>query len=501
MSTILQANRATHDVAPKNQRSLAALYAEVARANQKFPAIIRESQILTHSDFWDAIQSFAINMQTYGVKEGSLIALNSADVLASMAMVFATSALGARFVVASHTLALAKVIKPTHFFRTSEVNGSPRVDFKVIDETWLPTEQTRSATLNLAIDPTPNKDWLYLHTSGTTGLSKYIALSEKLVLDRTAAVAKDFPFQRTTMASTFSPVSRPFLARGIATLMNAGALVDSGDFDYWKKVGVNLVCGSPLQVGKLLEGVSFRPRLARIEVSGAKLPDDIAENLLQNFEHVIDVYGAAETNKSFENFIEHDSDGRLVRRGMAVNSEVEIVTASGERCEVSVAGSVRVRNSYVAQGYVNSPEATAKSFRDGWFYPGDIAMWGKNGELIVIGRDDDVINIGGYKLNAGMLDMFFRSIPGISDAIAFANPKPHAVEKILVFVVLGKEVERANVISVACERANTTLGLSIGADSVRPIDAIPRTEEGKPDRRACRKMVMARAGLTWEVPP
>ncbi len=150
----------------------------------------------------------------------------------------------------------------------------------------------------------------------------------------------------------------------------------------------------------------------------------------------------------------------------------------------------------MVHGYLKAPEATEKSFRDGWFYPGDIATWGENGELVIIGREDDVINIGGYKLNAGMLDMLFGAVPGIREAISFHNPKPNAVEKVLVFVVFEKEAARANVVDTACELARTKLGLSLMPSSFRGVEAIPRTEDGDPDRATCRKMVLERTQLS-----
>ncbi len=476
--------------------SLASYYGRIATENQGFPAILREQQVITHGDFWDVVKSFAYHMRNEGVRTGSLVAVNTTDMLASLATLFATSLLGARSVVASMVLANAKILRPTHFFRSPEVIGNKRVNFKLIDDSWMPTPQSRTQEIDYAGNATPDADWLYLHTSGTTGRAKFIALSEKLVMDRTAAVAKDFPFQRTTLATTFPAASRPFFARAIATLLNAGAIVDSKSLDFWTKVGVNLVCGSPLQVTKLLDDISFSPRVARIEVSGAKLPDDIAAKLLRNFELVVDVYGAAETNKTFENIVMRDSEGRVFRKGQWLDSEIEIVSAGGRRCETAEVGSVRIRNKYMVRSYLQAPEATAKSFRDGWFYPGDIAMWGENGELLIIGREDDVINIGGYKLNAGMLDMLFRSVPGIRDAISFHNPKPHAVDKVLVHVVFEKDAVRANVVDAACELAKARLGLSVGTSSIRAVHAIPRTEDGNPDRGACQKMVLERTRLT-----
>ncbi len=475
--------------------SLASEYGRIAAGNQRFPAIIRADQVITHGLFWAIVQSFALHLRGEGVKMGSLVALNTKDMLPSLSTLFATSLLGARLAIAGKTLARAKVLRPTHFFRTPEVSGSRRVDFKLIDDSWMPSTPSQLREAEFSTPAMPDAEWLYLHTSGTTGHAKYIALSEKMVRERTAAVARDFPFQRTTLASTFGATSRPFFARAIATLLNAGAIIDSTDFALWTRAGVNLVCGSPLQLAKLFGGVSFTPRIKRIEVSGAKLPDDIAAHLLDNFEVVVDVYGAAETSKSFENIVLRSPEGRIMRKGLKLDSEIEIVSASGRRCAPGEAGSVRVKNGYMVKGYLQVPEATAKSFRDGWFYPGDIATWGEQGELLVIGREDDVINLGGYKLNAGLIDMLFSSVPGIREAISFHNPKPHAVDKVLVFVVFEKDVERANVIEAARQLAKSKLRLSLGMRSIIGVEAIPRTEKETPDREACQRLVLARAGL------
>lgn len=476
--------------------SLAISYSRIAAENPGFPAIIRENGVITHGELWQAVRSFAFRLRSEGVAAGSLIALNSADMLVALATLFASSLLASRFVVAGKVLAKSKVLQPTHFFRSPEVTGSKRVKFRLIDDSWMPTAHTRALPDDFLDCSIPDADWLYLHTSGTTGRAKYIALSERVVKDRTAAVAADFPFQQTTLATTFSVTSRPFFARAIATLMNAGAIVNSPDLNFWTKAGVNLVCGSPLQIIKFMGGGSFSPRIARIEASGAKLPEDATLVLLNNFNLVVDVYGAAETSKTFENTVMRDPEGRIIKKGRRLDSEVEIVSVQGHSCKAGEVGSVRVRNPYMVPGYLNAPDATAKSFREGWFYPGDIATWGENGELMIIGREDDVINIGGYKLNAGMLDMLFSAIPGIHEAISFHNPKPNAVEKILVFVVFEKDAARANVVDAVCELARTKLGLSLMPGSIRGVDSIPRTEDGDPDRATCRKMVLQRTQLT-----
>ena len=49
------------------------------------------------------------------------------------------------------------------------------------------------------------------------------------------------------------------------------------------------------------------------------------------------------------------------------------------------------------EGYLNMPEETAHSLRDGWLYTGDIARWMKKPTYIV-DRKKDMVIAGGYNI-------------------------------------------------------------------------------------------------------
>ena len=218
--------------------SLAISYRRIAAENPEFPAIIREHGVITHGDLWQVVRSFAFRLRSEGVTAGSLIALNSADMLVALATLFASSLLGSRFVVAGKLLAKCQ---GTAAYAFLSVTGSHREASGSNSDLSTTAGCRRRIPARCRMTSSdcliPDADWLYLHTSGTTGRAKYIALSERIVKDRTAAVAADFPFQQTTLATTFSVTSRPFFARAIATLMNAGAIVDSRRFEFLDKGG------------------------------------------------------------------------------------------------------------------------------------------------------------------------------------------------------------------------------------------------------------------------
>lgn len=476
--------------------SFARAYGEVARKNARLPALFRkEDQVIAHGDLWEFARAYAFRMQELGIGRGSIVAVNSFDMLTTLSCLLATSLLGARLIAASDLLARTKTVKPTHFLRSVDAKGSENVTFHVMDADWHPTAETRAADDDFPGCASADDDWIYLHTSGTTGKPKFIALSEAIVRDRSAAVADNFPRRAATMGITFAPHSRPFFARAAASLLQACAIVESTMLEDWLSIGVTVACGSPGQMTFMMKDQKLERKIPRVEVSGAKLSKPMLLELLENFDEVVDVYGATETNKSFETIYRLGENGQLTTKGNPRDVEIEIVADDGSICGVGEMGAVRVRNPYMARGYLNAPEATDKAFKDGWFLPGDLATWGHHGELVVIGRDDDLINVGGYKMNAGMLDLFFAAVPGISDAIVFRNPKPDAVDVVLVWAVFDEDVVDAEVARLACALAADRMGILIMPTAVRGVKSIPRTRDGDPDRKACVALVRDRAGL------
>lgn len=62
-------------------------------------------------------------------------------------------------------------------------------------------------------------------------------------------------------------------------------------------------------------------------------------------------------------------------------------------------GDLELRGPVVFRGYYNNPAATLKSFStDGWFRTGDMARLDTKGNLILVGRVKDVINVNGIKI-------------------------------------------------------------------------------------------------------
>lgn len=467
-------------------------FLRVADESPETIALVTDEMTVSYAQLSDVVISFANRMRDYGVGHSSIVAIDTKDTLVSLAMLLATSLLRAQWIEAGRILAETKVVQPTHFFRSPESTGSKKVKFVVMDNTWGPgrTSDRQSDVKQFHDHSDEDTPWLIVKTSGTTGTPKFLSLSQDIVFDRSKAVTDDFIAHNTRFCSLFSCTAYPFITRALAALLNKCTIIDSRDFNLWQRAGVNLVMGSPLQIIEMLGDAKIRPKIPVVHVAGSKLSETLAVALLDNFNEVIDVYASTETNRSFKNIKSLDENGELLTKGQAVDADVEIISSDGQVCGVGNVGVIRVSNPYLAKGYLNNDEAQKKAFKGKWFYPGDFGTWGVNGELTVLGRLDEVLNLGGVKVNVLLVDAVMKSVDGISDAICFKNPKKGANEELLAFVTFEDQANR-----IACiEQAKLDCLVKIGAFAtpkrIMPVKEIPRTEDGRPNRQHCAGLVL-----------
>ena len=130
----------------------------------------------------------------------------------------------------------------------------------------------------------------------------------------------------------------------------------------------------------------------------------------------------------------------------------------------------------MVQGYFTDPAATDRTFRDGWFYPGDIGFKEADGLIVMLGRESDVLNVGGVKFSANVVDQNLRGIEGIADACALAVPNRVGV---LVMVILAVSEDGADQDALEGVIAKTLAGMDLRNFLVRWAEEIPRSDRGK----------------------
>ncbi|MCR4626090.1 MAG: AMP-binding protein [Treponema sp.] len=84
--------------------------------------------------------------------------------------------------------------------------------------------------------------------------------------------------------------------------------------------------------------------------------------------------------------------------------KVQILDENGDEIEGGKIGELCFYNPYF-RGYINNPELTEESFRAGKIYRSrDAAKWTNDGELMIVGRLDDMIKINGNRVEPGEIE-------------------------------------------------------------------------------------------------
>ena len=140
-------------------------------------------------------------------------------------------------------------------------------------------------------------------------------------------------------------------------------------------------------------------------------------------------------------------------------------------------GEVRIKGNTVFLEYWNNPEATASSFKDGWFCTGDVAVL-EDGYYRIMGRSSiDIIKSGGYKLSALEIEGKLLAHPDIAEVAVLGIEDRTWGEAVAAAVVLRP----ARQLTLAALKAWCDGRLSAYKIPKRLVvmDSLPRNAMGK----------------------
>ncbi len=97
------------------------------------------------------------------------------------------------------------------------------------------------------------------------------------------------------------------------------------------------------------------------------------------------------------------------------------VRLGGEGCEIKVVGGIlKIRAQTAMLGYLNAPSPFDE---DGWFDTGD-AVVEEEGYLRVLGRESELINVGGEKVFPAEVENAILQVDNVRDVVVWGKPNP-----------------------------------------------------------------------------
>jgi acyl-CoA synthetase (AMP-forming)/AMP-acid ligase II len=139
-------------------------------------------------------------------------------------------------------------------------------------------------------------------------------------------------------------------------------------------------------------------------------------------------------------------------------------------------------------GYYKNPQATDASFRDGWFYTGDLGYFDDEGYLFVSGRKKDMVKSGGISIYPLEIESVIYSHPDILEAAVIGVPDPQWGEALKAVIVLkpGAKLNSVELLSFCKAR----LSAYKVPKSVDFVESLPHTEVGKVNKIQAREMFL-----------
>lgn len=98
-------------------------------------------------------------------------------------------------------------------------------------------------------------------------------------------------------------------------------------------------------------------------------------------------------------------------------------------------GEIVASGDNIALGYWNDPVETAKFFRDGKLYTGDLARVDEDGFIFIVERERDMIKSGGNRVSAKEVEDVIAAIPEVVEVAVVGAPHELLGEAIKAFVV------------------------------------------------------------------
>ena len=443
------------------------------------------------------ILTTAAHLRALGVGEGDRVLICGGNTPAIPVLYFAVHALGAVAVpIAPDTpesvlAALAGDAEARLAVVEKAVSGMP-----------CPVVSPKIATApdgKSEIDPVCQPDAIadLLYTTGTTGRKKGVVLTQANVLAAARNITEFVGSGPGDVEVVPLPLSHSFglgrlrcmavagntliLEPGVGTgatvvkrILNAratGLAVVPAGFDIMRRM-----------TGDVLG--QAREHLRYIEIGSASMKVETRQWLTQLLPNtrICHHYGLTEASRAA--FTEYHSDvhkpGTAGRA--APNVEILVCNEKGSRLPAGETGEVVVRGGMVMQEYWKQPELTKKAFCSEGLRTGDIGYLDADGYLFLLGRRNDLINVGGRKVVPDEIEDLLCQLDGVRDAGCVAEPDELLGECVKAYLVSDREIRRSEVVAFLRTRVEEYKIPQV----IERIDSIPRTSSGKIQRQMLR---------------
>ncbi len=365
---------------------------------------------------------------------------------------------------------------------------------------------SRSDQPNIDIEISEYKLCRIVYTGGTTGVPKGVMLSRSadmaqmrnmlvnLVSDLTP---QDIFLGLQPMYHAVRPFFFPCWMRGVTHVV-VPDFYPKTVFDTIEKEKVTVIKTVPTVLVRLISDPEVRKRdlrsLRTIIYGGSPMPVEKLKEAISIFGQVfVQNYGQSESAMTVCFLSKNDhvvqGDPQRVARLASVGRpyswvEMRLVGDDGKEAVPGGYGELVVRGDHNMMGYLNKPEETNKTLRNGWVHTRDIGRMDEEGYVFLVDRKGDMMISGGENVYPGEVEQVLYQHSSVMEACAFGVPDEKWGESVTAAVVLkiGKNVTEEDLINFCKQR----LASYKCPKNILFYDNLPKSAMGKILRRELR---------------
>ena len=323
-------------------------------------------------------------------------------------------------------------------------------------------------------------------TSGTTGTAKLVPVTHAMYAARWGrTIGLPLPDDVRLLCVSgpgglgFGYALSVFEAGGTVVLLGP----DDDALTLVERHRVNVLVLSPYAIGQTLARRptgAKPPSLEHVVLSGSRLTRELLRSASERVcDRIVCMYGSTEIGPIAAGAAAAMPDTDGATGFLLADIDVQAIDERGAVLPPGRVGRLRMRGPGMAREYWRDPEATARQFVAGWFYPNDVGAVTQDRTLVIQGRADDLINVGGSKFAPETFEEVLLRVPGVVDAAVFGVPDALGKHRVHAAVVTSGEIDLA-AIEAAFRSAH---GLPAPAVVLR-VPGLPRTAQGKLNRAA-----------------
>jgi fatty-acyl-CoA synthase len=289
-----------------------------------------------------------------------------------------------------------------------------------------------------------------MYTSGTTGFPKGAVHTHKSRVWNSLNMLVDTGLRGSDVFAITSPMFHiaaghtmlfsPIFVGATVVILPSFSLPEF--FGVIQKEKVSAFFAVPTMFVRMMEHPNFGDyelRSVRLLFTGGAVTSvELKEKIMKAFPHATldDLMGLTEGGP-LTTFLPHRHALRKPGSvGRAHFSQmVRVVNDQGEDVRGDEVGEIIVKGPAVMKGYYRNPEATAKAFRDGWLYTGDLARVDSEGFQYLAVRRTDLIVSGGENIYPAEVEKILVQHPQVKEAAVIGVQDPEWGERVLAVVV------------------------------------------------------------------